>query len=141
MTSDLLIPLQKATPVGADNVQKRFGYLQLLNVQPAITKFLRKKIGCNSEFTLKPRSQGRSFSDNESKLQVLFRKIALGELMVPNVHFNTSKENIGLLKLLDQNEMHFMVYRRNLLKIPLKRDLVIKVNGMKNYVKALSGIQ
>ena len=61
--------------------------------------------------------------------------------MIRDVQFNTIKENIGLLKLLDQNEMHFMIYRRNLLKTPLKRDLVIKVSGMKNYVKALSGIQ
>lgn len=140
-TADLLILLQKATLEGADNVQKRFGYLQLLNVQRAITKFVHKKICCNSVFTLKPRSQGRGFSDNESKLEVLFRKIALGGQMIPDIQFNTIKENIGLLKLLDQSERHFMVYRSYLLKTPSKRNLVIKVKGMKNYVKALSGIQ
>ena len=57
--------------------------------------------------------------------------------MIPDVQFNTIKENIGLLKLLDQNEMHFMVYRRNLLKTPLKRDLVIKVNGMRKLCEGL----
>ena len=138
-TADLLILLQ--TPAGHDNVQKRFGYLQLLNLQRAITKSLHKKFGCNSVFTSKPCSQGRSFSDNESKLEVLFRKIELEGQMIRDVQFNTIKENIGFLKLLDQNEIHFMIYRRNLLKTPLKRDLVIKVSGMINYVKALSGIQ
>jgi hypothetical protein len=140
-TGDLLILLQKATPEGADNVQKMFGYLQLLNLQRALTKFVHKIICCNSVFTSKPRSHGRSFSDNESKLEVFIRKIALGRQLIPDVQFNTIKENIGLLKLLDQSEMHFMVYRRNLLKTLSKRDLVIKVKGMKNYVKALSGIQ
>ncbi len=61
--------------------------------------------------------------------------------MIRDVQFNTIKENTGLLRLLDQNEMHFMIYRLNLLKMPLKHDLVIKVIGMKNYVKPLSGIQ
>ena len=61
--------------------------------------------------------------------------------MIPDEQFNTIKENNGLLKLLDQNEMQFMAYRRNLLKTPSKRDIEIKVEGMKNYVKALSGIQ
>ena len=141
-TAALLIPLQKATPEGDDNVQKRFGYLQLLNVQRAITKFLHNKTSCNSVFTLKPHWQGRTFPDNESKLQVLFRKIALGgQTIIPDVQFNTIKENIGLLKLLDQNQMHFRVHQRNLLKTPSKRNLMIKVEGMKNYVKALSGIQ
>ena len=51
-TADLLILLQKATPEGADNVQKMFGYLQLLNLQQPITKFVHKKICCNSVFTL-----------------------------------------------------------------------------------------
>ncbi len=140
-TADLLILLRKATLEGADNVQKRFGYLQLSNVQRAITKFIHKKICCNSVFTLKPRSQGRSFSDNQSKPVLLFRKNALGGQKIPEVLINTIKENIGLLKLLDRNEMHFMVYRRNLLKTPSNRDHVIKVKGMKNYVKTLSGLQ
>ena len=115
--------------------------MQLLNLQRKITKSLHKKIRSNSVFTSKPCSQGRSFSDNESKLQMLFRKIELEGQMIRDVHFNTIKENIGLLKLLDHNEMHFMIYRHNLLKTPLKRDLVIKVSRMINYVKALSGIQ
>ena len=140
-TADLLILLRKATLEGANNVQKRFGYLQLSNVQRAITKFIHKKICCNSVFTLKPRSQGRSFSDNQSKLVLLFRKNALGGQKIPEVLINTIKENIGLLKLLDRNEMHFMVYRRNLLKTPSNCDHVIKVKGMKNYVKTLSGLQ
>ena len=120
---------------------QRFGYLQLLIVQRAITKFVHKEISCNSVFNLKPRSQGRSFSDNESRLVVLFSNIALRGQMIPDEQFNTIKENNGLLKLLDQNEMQFMAYRRNLLKTPSKRDIEIKVEGMKNYVKALSGIQ
>jgi hypothetical protein len=61
--------------------------------------------------------------------------------MISVVQFNTIKENIGLLKLLDQNKMYFMIFRPNLLKTPLKRDLVIIINRMKNYLKALSGIQ
>ena len=137
--ADLLITLQ--TPASHDNLQKRFGYLQLLSLQRAITKSLHKKISCNSVFTSKPCSQGRSFADNESILEVLFRKIELEGHMIRDVQFNTIKENIGLLRLLDQNEMHFMIYRLNLLKTPLKRDLMIKVIGMKNYVKAFSGIQ
>ena len=140
-TADLLIILHKATPEGADSVRKRFGYLQLSNVQRAITKFIHKKICCNSVFTLKPRSQGRSFSDNQSKLVLLFRKNALGGQKIPDVLNNTIKENIGLLKLLDRNEMHFMVYRRNLLTTPSNRDHVIKVKRMKNYVNAISGLQ
>jgi hypothetical protein len=43
-TADLLIVLQEAIPEGAVNVQERFGYLQLLHVQRAITKFVHKKI-------------------------------------------------------------------------------------------------
>lgn len=43
-TADLLILLQEAIPEGAVNVQKRFGYLQLLHVLRAITKFVHKKI-------------------------------------------------------------------------------------------------
>jgi hypothetical protein len=138
-TADLLIPLQ--TPASHDNLQKRFGYLQLLNLQRVITKSFLKKISRNSVFTSKPCSKGRSFSDNESKLEVLFRKIELEGQMISDVQFNTIKENIGLLKLLDQNKMYFMIFRPNLLKTPLKRDLVIIINRMKNYLKALSGIQ
>jgi hypothetical protein len=42
--ADLLILLQEAIPEGAVNVQKKFGYFQLLHVQQAITKFVTKKI-------------------------------------------------------------------------------------------------
>jgi hypothetical protein len=140
-TADLLILLQKATPQVMIIYKKRFCYLQLLNLQRAITKSFLKKISRNSVFTSKPCSKGRSFSDNESKLEVLFRKIELEGQMISDVQFNTIKENIGLLKLLDQNKMYFMIFRPNLLKTPLKRDLVIIINRIKNYLKALSGIQ
>lgn len=43
-TSHFLTLLQEAIPEGAVNVQKRFGYLKLLHVQRAITKFVHKKI-------------------------------------------------------------------------------------------------
>src|SRR4029078_13367010 len=135
-TSDLFMLLHKATLESVNSVQKAFAYLQISNVQRVITKVVQKKICCNSLFIFNLPSQDRILSDNKSKLQAIFRKIALEIKVMPDLQSNTIKENKVLSKLHDQNKMHCMAYQHNLLKSSLKRYLVIEVNEMKNYVKA-----
>ncbi|MDQ5869305.1 MAG: type I 3-dehydroquinate dehydratase [Thermoproteota archaeon] len=134
---DHSILLQTATQEGSDYVEIRFDYLHPLDIQRALTELVHKKICRRSVFILRPRSEGRNFSDNESELVELFKKIALGGPMLLDVEFNTIKENIGLLYFLEQNQIPFMVSWHNLSETPSKHDLVIKFNEMRKYSKFL----